>query len=242
MARHGNIQGPTAPAQASNTIVVAPTTVSTPEPNVASGIVVPSQADIDRLAAEAAPRYVADPDAEEDDELPPSEEAGQRIAQDAGVRGFTAADMRELGRTIAEGVSAGMAANAPKRKIGIAEYDPKTAFLPNKKDAVQLTRACFQNGAQMRPVNMFPEEIRLLNAITHSGRYIDRLVEVVLVPNGADDEVHLRYNCKTIDQRFELKGKVRNLVDMLTQVVEAQAAERAEDERVGSLRAERARR
>lgn len=239
MARNGNTQGPSTSSQNQNTPVTP-----APEPVIASGIIVPTQADIDRLAAEGAPRAVADPDAAEDDELPPSEQAALNLAAAAGAArgGFSTADLQELGRTIAAGVSAGMAANAPRRKIGIAEYDPKTAFLPNKKDAVALTRACFQNGAQMRPVNMFPEEIRLLNGITHSGRYIDRLVEVVLVPNGAEDEVHLRYNCKTIDQRFELKGKFRDLKDMLTQIAEAQAQERAEDERVGALRAERNRR
>ncbi len=146
-------------------------------------------------------------------------------------------DMAAFGEAIGNAVAAGIARTQPRRKVTFGEYDPKTAFQPDKNKTLKLNRDCFQNGAWMKPTNLFNEEIDALNKITHSGRYIDRLVEVVLIPNGAVDEVHLRYNNKTMAQRLENKGKWKDLADMLRQILVAQALERAEDEVAGANRA-----
>lgn len=142
----------------------------------------------------------------------------------------TAADLAAFGQQIGDSIVKGMAANAPRRKVNFGEYNPKTWAQPDKRKTLKLNRDCFQNGGWMNPNSMTNNEIRLLNSITHSGRYIDRAVEVILAQNGSDDEVHLRYKNKTIAQRLELAGKFRNLEDMLTKITEAQAIEREQDE------------
>lgn len=151
----------------------------------------------------------------------------QRVSD---ARMMTAADLAAFGQQIGDSIVKGMAANAPRRKVTFGEYDPKTYAQPDKRLTKRLNRDCFQNGGWMNPNSMNNEEIRLLNSITHSGRYIDRSVEVVLVQNGSEDVVHLVYKNKTIAQRLELAGKFRNLEDMLTKICAAQAEERAQDD------------
>lgn len=146
-------------------------------------------------------------------------------------------DLGQFGQVIGDAVARGMAANAPRRKVNFGEYDPKTYQQPDKTKTLKLNRDCFQNGAWMNPNSMFNEEIDLLNKITHSGRYINRMVEVILVPDGAVDQVHLRYANKTIAQRIELTKHFRDLADMLRQIVAAQEIERKEDELAGAARA-----
>lgn len=169
------------------------------------------------------------------DERPdPTADAVERQLDEARVAdarvSVTAGELAAFGKSIGDSIVQGMAANAPRRKVTFGEYDPKTFAQPNKRLTLRLNRDCFQNGGWMNPNSMNNAEIRLLNSITHSGRYIDRTVEVIIGQNGSEDEVHLRYKNKTIAQRLELAGKFRNLEDMLTQIVAAQAVEREQDD------------
>jgi hypothetical protein len=124
--------------------------------------------------------------------------------------------------------SEAMKLNAPRRKVSIAEYDPKTPWHPDKTKALKLTRVCFQNGIQIREENIANADIALLNRIDRSGRYIDRLVEVILRDDGAEDTVEIRYKNKTPDQRNDIMRRVRSFEDMLNQIVTAQDAAEAE--------------
>lgn len=139
----------------------------------------------------------------------------------------------DLGKIIADGIAAGLAANNPK-KVTFGQYDPKTPFHPNKKQALKLTRECYENGYLMRETQLFNAEIALLNKINRSGRYIDRLVEVIVRNDGSEEVVELRFKNRTVDQRFELKGRVRSMLDMLEQIVAAQDIENAEDKPVAA--------
>lgn len=156
--------------------------------------------------------------------------------------------MAVLGQVIGDAVAQGMAASAPRRKVSIGEYDPKTACQPDKTKTIKLTRVCFQNGAFIHAHVLYNDEIELLNGLTHSGRYIDRLVEVVLVPNGAEDEVHINYNNKTNDQRNKVVTKVNSVgeVSVFAAILRAlsreQNAERLADETNNNARAARPRR
>ncbi len=93
-----------------------------------------------------------------------------------------------------------------------------------------MKRPYFQNGVKIEYASTYDKEIALLNRITHSGRYINRLVEVVVSQEGADDTVDIRFNNKTPDMQMELKGYCRNFVDMLEQIVDAQEMEDLEAE------------
>jgi hypothetical protein len=120
-----------------------------------------------------------------------------------------------MGAVIGTAVAQGIAANT-RKKVTFGEYE-----LRRKAGRPELRRKLWQNGIEVNPNPLLPEEINLLNRLTHSGRYFDRLVEVV----ATEDEVFIRYNNKTPDQRFELKNHFRNLVELLTHVVEQQEAE-----------------
>lgn len=138
-------------------------------------------------------------------------------------------DYEKLGSAIGDAVSKGIAATQrPKVTVGQYVRRPYSVFHTEGKGdhaRPKLTRTCWQNDSWLNPDRLMDSEIRLLNRITHSGRYINRMVEVVVLPNGAEDEVFVRFHNSTHDQRFELKGYVRNFEDMLTQIVEKQEEE-----------------
>ena len=133
-----------------------------------------------------------------------------------------------IGSAVAEGLN-----KTQRRKVTFGEYQLKghSPFHPKTKaETPVLTRRCWQNGVWMNPTTLYDKEIELLNQITHSGRYINRLVEVVIRDDNADEEVYIRFNNQTPDQQMELKGYARNFIDMLQQIIAAQTEERAEKE------------
>lgn len=112
------------------------------------------------------------------------------------------------------------------RRGGHSPFHPKP-----HAETPKFERKYFQNGAYIEHATTRDSEIELLNQITHSGRYINRLVEVVVRDEGAEQWVDIRFNNK-IEGQLELKGFIRNFEDMLKQIVEAQKAEDAEQEEV----------
>lgn len=133
-----------------------------------------------------------------------------------------------LGESIGNAVAAGMAKHS-RPKVSYGQYiqhlhsalhtDPK---FPN---GPELKREAWFNGARAEQHSLLDAEINLLNRVTRSGRYIDRLVEVSV----GLDAVEIRYNDKTNDQRNENAGKWRSITDLLTQVVAAMDAENEEE-------------
>ena len=95
------------------------------------------------------------------------------------------------GANLSDAIAA-MNRNAPRRKVTAGEYDPKTFVQPDKGKTLKLNRDCYQNGTPMYAENLSNPEIALLNRITHSGRYLNRVVEVVVASNGTVEEVYLR--------------------------------------------------
>jgi hypothetical protein len=146
-------------------------------------------------------------------------------------------DMAALGAAIA----AGIAQTQPARKVTIGEYVRRGAInqYHTGKKALKMTREYYQNGKMIYPDTCFDKEIELLNQITHSGRYIDRLVEVVVIQNGSEEAVDIRFSNK-VQFAFELKGKARDFTDILEQIVAAQKIEREDMEDDKADRQERA--
>jgi hypothetical protein len=118
--------------------------------------------------------------------------------------------------------------SAPPRFIQIGEYDPKTPWHPIASEAHTLKRECYQNGILLNADQMTNKEIDLLNAIDRSGRYIERLVEVILNDDGAEEKLYIRYRNATEDQRNALRTNIRNFADMMQQIVTAQQEAEAE--------------
>lgn len=133
-------------------------------------------------------------------------------------------DYDRLGQVIGVAVAEGTA-KASRKRQPFALYDPKTPWHPDKSKTLKLRRVCYQNGVFLFADKLSNTEIDLLNRITHSGRYVDRLVEVVVDQSGADEAVDIRYNNKTHDQANELRGKARSLVEMLQMIVADQEDE-----------------
>lgn len=122
--------------------------------------------------------------------------------------------------------------NAPRRQVSIGEY---LARPENKR--LKMTRAYFQNGFPLyQDGNITNEEIKLLNSITHSGRYINRIVDVVVRQNGLEQEVFINYHNKGIDQRMNNQRHWSSLTELLTKICEAQKVERAEQEEIDAMR------
>lgn len=144
----------------------------------------------------------------------------QAVAQAmAGVQGQQA----DLGTTIGAAVASGIAATT-RRKVTNGEYEargPRNIYhKKSKAETPKLKREAFQNGTAMKEDTLFDREIELLNRITHSGRYMDRLVEVIF----GDDAIELRYNNKG-DHGYALKNHFRSLIELLEVVVKVQEAE-----------------
>lgn len=132
------------------------------------------------------------------------------------------------GEQLVRAFSEALKLTAPPRYIQIGEYDPKTSWHPIAAEAHKLTRVCYQNGFPLNEAQMSNQEIDLLNAIDRSGRYINRLVEVIIADEGTEEIVYIRYRNKTEDQRNALREHFSKLVGMLQLIVNAQNAAEAD--------------
>lgn len=140
------------------------------------------------------------------------------------IQASTGIQGAELTKAFAEALKL----SAPPRYIQIGEYDPKTPWHPIAAEAHKLKRACYQNGVLLNPDQMSNKEIDLLNAIDRSGRYIERLVEVILADDSTDEAIYIRYRNATEDQRNALRAQIRSFSDMIQQIVTAQQEAEAE--------------
>lgn len=145
----------------------------------------------------------------------------------------TPATMEALAGLLGEAVAAGIAKHNPK-KVTFGEYNRRR----NLGRSI-LKRECFQNGYRINAENLSNEEIDLLNKLDRTGRYINRLVECVVKEEGANETVELHYNDKSVDQRFANGRAWRDFGDLLRQIVEVQAVERAEEEEKIERKAQR---
>jgi hypothetical protein len=162
-------------------------------------------------------------------EAPPATPGAPQVNTDA---------MAALAAMIGQQVATAVTAAQPVKRMTFGEYQRRA-----KKGRLTLKRVCWNNGIMIQESVLTNREIELLNQITHTGRYVNRLVEVIVRDEGADEVVELRWNMKR-DAQFELKGSARNFCDILEQIVAAQVEERAEaeakDERAQARRQKRA--
>ena len=126
-----------------------------------------------------------------------------------------------IGQQIADGITQGLAQMAPKRiKPGSALFDPKSPF--RSKKGPRLRGSLYQNGILCNEDQMYDAEITLANQINTSGRYINRLVEVILSDDAGVRVVLIKYPDKTIDQRMENKNHWRSFQELLEIIVRDQ--------------------
>ena len=137
---------------------------------------------------------------------------------------FTMAQFAQmLGQAVAQGVASAMPARSVE-KMTFGQYQKRLNAGRSK-----MRRPYFENGIHQEGLVLTNAEIDYLNQIDRTGRYINRLVEVIVRQDGADEVLEMRWNTKR-DAMFELKGYARNFEDIVRQVVEAQKAEREHDE------------
>lgn len=138
-------------------------------------------------------------------------------------------DFAAMGESIGASVAAGMA-KSERRKVTFGEYQkkPHSTTHPDPKypNGPLLTHECWINGDRAVTSSLNDREITFLNQLTHSGRYINRLVEVMF---GAD-EIRIHWNNKTNDQRNEAAKMWRSFEDMMGQIIAAQVVEDREEE------------
>lgn len=162
-------------------------------------------------------------------------------------QGSSQQDMTQFGDVIGRAVQAGITATERKKvtfgqyiaKGGTSPFHPNSAKYPDGASHPKLTHQCYQNGSLLFVDTLHDEEVELLNRITHSGRYCERLVEVIVSNEGQVDEmVDIRFNNKTPDDRFNVQGAVsfnrkkhKSVFQaMLESIVTDQDEERAEVE------------
>jgi hypothetical protein len=138
--------------------------------------------------------------------------------------------MEQFAETLAGAMAKANAATLPPRKITAGEYARREVKnRGGRKLRAGLT--VFQCGFMVTERQMSNTVIELVNGITHSGRYVDRLVEVVLRDELGEDVVDVRWPCKTPDQRNDLAKRVSGphkeiFENILQMIVDAQKAER----------------
>ncbi len=146
----------------------------------------------------------------------------------ASTRGNTP-DFSELGKSIGSAVAAGMPA-PPPRKVTFGEYQKRvhSSTHPDPKfpNGPLLNKECWINGDRAVTTSLNDREINFLNKLTHSGRYLDRLVEVIV----GQDEIRIHWNNKTADQRFELGKHAKSFEDLMSQIIAVQVEEDKEEE------------
>jgi hypothetical protein len=148
----------------------------------------------------------------------------------AGLKAQQGNVPEDLGATIGNAVAEGMS-KSTRRKVTIGEYVARMNTLPDGSRRPTLSRTCWQNDHEIRESVLSPEEINLLNLVHRSGRYIDRLVQVIIGYDAGEEVVYIRYHDKG-DHKFALSGAgVRNFETMLRMILTEQAAEDADDER-----------
>lgn len=151
-------------------------------------------------------------------------------------------NLSDLGDAMGKAVAAGIAAGT-RRKVSFGEYQARggnSPFHPDPNKRLKLNRSYFQNGRQIELATAYDAEVELLNQITHSGRYIDRLVEVVVSQDGSEEVVEIRFSNKS-QYAFDLKGKARDFTEMMQQIIAAQKLEREESEEHEQAKQERKR-
>lgn len=152
-------------------------------------------------------------------------ELQQMIADAIAAQQANSTDYAAIGTAVA----AGMAKNE-RRKVTFGEYQRKVHSTnhpdPKFPNGPLLTKECWINGDRAVTASLNDREINSLNQLTHSGRYIERLVEVMV---GAD-EIRIHWNNKTPDQRFESSKHWRSFEDMMAQIIAAQVIEDREEE------------
>jgi hypothetical protein len=136
-----------------------------------------------------------------------------------------APDLGAFAEIIGNAVAAGIAKNSAPRKVTFGEYARRpTANHPLGPKGPQFKRVYSQNGFMLEYATTTDRQIELLNRLTHSGRYIERMVEVIVHNEGSEESVEIRFNNKR-DAALVLARHARDFTDMLEQIVKAQEAE-----------------
>jgi len=188
--------------------VVAPEEITEPETELAEPETGTDESDeeiLSQIAALKARLKAKNPNRDED-EGEPSDEG----KPPAGMVRLT--DLVDI-------FAQGFARVAPVRAVTLGQYEPNSPFQEGltKKQLPKMTRRYFENGRLIADHLVTPSEIKLLNQIARPGRYLDRLVEVIIrEPNGPDDlgEVTFRYSNKR-DNMDKIKQHARNFREML---------------------------
>ena len=105
------------------------------------------------------------------------------------------------------------------RKVTIGEYQRRHAR------KVKLSREYTQNGHSIALSQVSDEQVKLLNRITRSGRYIKNKVNVIVQNEAQPTEsqvVHILYSDATPDQRSENAKLFRDFTDLVKQIVDEQ--------------------
>jgi len=127
-----------------------------------------------------------------------------------------------LGDRIAAGIAAGIAATQGPRKLSIGQYQRAHAR------KVKLLRETTQNTHTLFLENLTDDQVKLLNRVHRSGRYLNKKVQVIVKNEGqpiSEQSVHIMYSDATPDQRMENYKLFKDFTDLVKQIVDEQDIE-----------------
>lgn len=112
-----------------------------------------------------------------------------------------------------------LADNQPTKKIPFAKFKTKSPFNPTGRKGRKLTRRVYQNYHRVDVKKLHDEEIALLNQIK-PGRYLNGVLTIREVMNGADTDLHFLYDNKSQDQKFTVMREFRgHFTEMLKRCI-----------------------
>lgn len=97
--------------------------------------------------------------------------------------------------------------NGTRRQVPFGRHRVRTAFNKDGKRR-EMHKVFYQNGFRAFENTLTDEEIALIHTVK-PGKFIDGLITILEI---ADDEegqpaVHMKYNCRTADQRMAVGGR-----------------------------------
>jgi hypothetical protein len=97
--------------------------------------------------------------------------------------------------------------NGTRRQVPFGRHRVRTAFNKDGKRR-EMHKVFYQNGFRAFENTLTDEEIDLIHTVK-PGKFVDGLITIIEVQDDDENQpaVHMKYNCRTADQRMQVGGR-----------------------------------
>jgi hypothetical protein len=120
----------------------------------------------------------------------------------------TPATIQMTGESLANAIiTATEQINGTRRQVPFGRHRVRTAFNKDGKRR-EMHKVFYQNGFRAFENTLTDEEIDLIHTVK-PGKFIDGLITIIEVQDDDENQpaVHMKYNCRTSDQRMAVGGR-----------------------------------